>query len=100
MTFGLVNFFTPQVINNLCCVNKISQQVIYFGLHDIIPALPSLKKSTGHKSHAPVLFACIPGLHGGQSSLAPDGGSFLALSTSSLQIFGSIHMYFTWVWGD
>ena len=99
MTFGLANFFTPQVINNLCCV-KISQQVIYFGLHDIIPALPSLKKSTGHKSHAPVLFACIPGLHGGQSSLAPDGGSFLALSTSSLQIFGSIHMYFTWVWGD
>lgn len=38
-----------------------------------------------------------PGLHGGQVCFPSDAGSFTAPSTVSLQIFGSIHLYMSWV---
>ena len=87
-------FFALRAIRLSCCIIRNLNK---FFIYHRIPALPSLNWFTGQKPHTPVLFACIPGLHGGQSCLAPDGGSFLALSSSSLQIFGSIHMYFTCV---
>lgn len=38
-----------------------------------------------------------PGLQGGQRVLTPEGGSWAACGSSSLQILGSAHLYNSWV---